>query len=214
MMRVLRKLFRRVLRVLLWLNLFWLLFILALMVVIYVYGSIDRAQTADVIIILGAGVNVDGSPGWALERRAGQAAELWKDGYAAYILCTGSQAYQRPRSEAEACREVLIQNGIPPEIIFMETRSRSTQENAVYAHEVMRQNGWQTALVVTDSYHLLRSHLIFEREGIAFSESPVPASQVYDILFYLYSLLREVVALHWLMFVWLLNLPVTYVALV
>jgi hypothetical protein len=34
-----------------------------------------------------------------------------------------------------------------------------------------------------------------------------------DTLFYLYSLLREVAALHFLFIVWLLNLPVTYVAL-
>ncbi|MCU0511632.1 MAG: YdcF family protein [Anaerolineae bacterium] len=205
---------RRWLRVLLWLMALWLVFCVCLMAWVYAYGRAGRPQPADVIIVLGAGLRADGSPGFALTRRAEHAADLWRQGYAPRLICTGAQAYRRPRSEAAACAEILRRQGVPETAIVLETRSRSTQENALYARQVMQSQGWQTAIIVTDSYHLFRAHLIFQREGLTFSESGVPPERVRDPFFYAHSLAREVVALHWLLFVWLFNLSVTYVPLI
>ena len=56
------KRLRRVLRILLIALGVWLIFDCALALVVYVYGLTDRAQPADVIIVLGSGLNADLTP--------------------------------------------------------------------------------------------------------------------------------------------------------
>ena len=113
------------------------------------------------IIVLGSGLNPDLTPGPALTRRAERAAELWKAGYAPAIICSGGYTTSAIRSEAFGCGQVLRANGVPLDAIILEARSRSTEENALYSHEIMQDHGWTTALVVSDGYHLLRATWIF-----------------------------------------------------
>lgn len=189
----------------------WLIVVSGLVGLIHHYGTTDAAQTADVIVVLGAGVTRNGNPGSALYRRTLHAGELWQQGKAPYILCTGAQASNRPNSEAEACRRTLMQHGVPASAVLMEMNSRSTEENAIYAREMLQVRGWQQAILVTDSYHMFRALLIFTSRGVAVQSSPVPNGQIRDRFFYLSSIGREVVALHWQLVKDALNLPVTQV---
>lgn len=187
----------------------WLAVAVALSVLVVAYGEVERAQPADVIIVLGAGLRPDGAPSAALRRRASHAATLYERGYAPRLLCSGGYPSARiQRSEGNACREVLLELGIPDHAIFIEERSRSTEENAVYSKQVMEQNGWQTALVVSDPYHLFRAGIIFTQVGVSHSVSPgvSPALGHYGP-----AVIREVVALHWQLLKTILNLPYTYV---
>ncbi|HEX2908850.1 MAG TPA: hypothetical protein VHO69_18405, partial [Phototrophicaceae bacterium] len=54
----------------------WLLVALILGLIVHFYGLVDRTQSADVIIVLGAG------SGPALTRRSIHAAKLWQQGLA------------------------------------------------------------------------------------------------------------------------------------
>ena len=112
------------------------------------------------------------------------------------------------RSEAEACREVLMAHGIPEDAILLEERSRSTEENALYTREIMDANGWETALVVSDGYHLLRAGWIFAQEGIPVYLSP---SADPPLINHVTAVGREVLALHWQLFKTIFNIPSTYV---
>jgi uncharacterized SAM-binding protein YcdF (DUF218 family) len=125
------------------------------------------------------------------------------------IICAGGYARWAARSEADGCAEVLRENGVPTDAILIEDRSRSTEENAMYSHEIMRERGWETALVVSEGYHLLRAGWIFSAEGINAVFSPT--NEPTPFLNQLYSVGREVVALHWQAFKTLLGLPVTFV---
>ena len=199
---------RRLIRALLIVLGLWLIFCVALAGVVYGYGLTDRAQHEDVIVVLGSGLNPDLSPGPGLIRRADRAAELWKAGYAPAIICSGGYTSSAQRSEAEGCAQVLSADGIPVEDVLLEKQSRSTEENALYSHQMMQAHGWKTALVVSDGFHLLRATWIFSTEGIPISTSPsVPA----PIPVLLFALAREVVALHWQVFKTILHLPVTFV---
>ncbi len=185
----------------------WVMFVLA--IVIDGYGRVDRAQEADVIVVLGAGLRRNNEPGPALIRRTAHAARLWQEGYAPYVLCSGGNPGNRDRSEAAACAELLRQDGVPETAILQEEGSRSTEENAMYTHKLMQERGWQTAIVVSDSYHLFRARRLFMNEGVPVLTSPAdvmpPANE------YVVFLLREVVAFHWQLFKEAFNLPVTYV---
>jgi uncharacterized SAM-binding protein YcdF (DUF218 family) len=189
--------------------LIWLIVNCGLFAAIHLYGQRNQAQSADVIIVLGAGLRRDNQPGPALLRRSERAAALYRDGYASVVICTGGQTSGRTRSEADACRQVLEANGVPASAILLEERSRSTEENALYARELMQAQGWQDAVLVSDGYHLLRAQWIFTDAGV--QVYPSPASTRPRLITYGQAILREVAALHWHLFTELLNLPVTYV---
>jgi uncharacterized SAM-binding protein YcdF (DUF218 family) len=185
----------------------WVVFVLV--VVINAYGRIDRAQPADVIIVLGAGLRADNTPGPALTRRAAHAAELWKAGFAPVIICSGGSPGNRPRSEADACAELLRGYDIPAGAIVLENRSRSTEENAFESKAIMDAKGWQTAIVVSDKYHVFRANRLFRNAGIPAYTSPVPTDP--PLGDFLNAMLREIVAFHWQLLKEAFNLPITYV---
>lgn len=188
----------------------WLLFICGLTASIHLYGQLDRQQQADVIIVLGAGLRRDGRPGPALIRRGSQAADLWHAGVAPRLICTGGfPTTFITRSEADACFDVLTERGVPADAIIMEENSRSTHENAVYSRQIMTENDWETAVVVSDSYHMLRATWIFSTIGIDMVSSPAEIMPPPGN--YVSSVLREVVALHWQAVVFTFNLPFTFV---
>ncbi|MDX2139856.1 MAG: YdcF family protein [Chloroflexota bacterium] len=200
---------RRLVRVVLIVLLVWLVVNCGLFAAVHLYGQRDQAQGADVIIVLGAGLRRDNQPGPALLRRSERAAALYRDGYAPVVICTGGQTSGRTRSEADACRQVLEANGVPASAILLEARSRSTEENALYARELMLAQGWQDAVLVSDGYHLLRAQWIFTGVGVAVY--PSPAATRPRLATYGQAILREIAALHWHLITELLNLPVTYV---
>jgi uncharacterized SAM-binding protein YcdF (DUF218 family) len=107
---------------------------------------------------------------------------------------------------------LLLNEGVSPETIILEDRSRSTEQNALYSREIMAANGWQTAIIVSDSFHIFRANLIFESLGFDAVSSPIPSSWLRKG-YYLQMVVREVVALHWQFVKESLNLPFTSVPL-
>jgi len=186
----------------------WAIVCGALGVMLVVAGNQSDAQPSDVIIVLGAGLKPDGNPGDALYRRSVWAVQAYQAGLAPAILCTGGKTSARPRSEAEACRELIINEGVPAEAVFVEDQSRSTEENAINAQAIMSEQGWVTAIVVTDSFHMLRADWIFTSYGISHTRYPVPRSWV-RWNWYGAGAAREIIAMHWFLVKEALNLPQT-----
>jgi len=205
----------KVIRAIRWRRLFvyvlslWFAFALMLASAIHFYGQTDHARPSDVIIFLGGGMERNNQPGPSMIRRADHAAELWHQGIAPFVICTGGTPGFATRSEADGCSQLLQERGVPAEAIVLEDQARSTEENASYSKIIMAAHGWQTAVLVSDGYHMLRAHWIFAAAGIDAVTSPAPESP--PPLDYLYSLSREVAALHWQAFKQILNLPFTYV---
>lgn len=179
---------------------------------VHFVGRQDSSAPADVIIVLGAGLKRDGRPGPALTRRSRQGAALWHEGLAPVLLCTGGQTAPFPRTEAAACREVLIAAGIPANAILLEEQSRSTEENALFSQRILAELGLERAILVSDSYHILRASWLFGQRGIETVASPVPASTIRDPLMYPYSLAREFAAFNWQLLKDALRLPITHVS--
>jgi uncharacterized SAM-binding protein YcdF (DUF218 family) len=191
-----RKYFAPLARLLVKLAIGWLIVDVLIAIAIHVHGQQVQPQRADVIIVLGSGLNRDGSAGHTLTRRTMHAARLWKQRHAPAILCSGGRTPGVRQSEAAACREVLLDNGVADAAIRLEEESHSTEENAIHSRAVMRAQGWQSSLLVTDSFHMLRASWIFDGNGIPHSDAPVPASQV-ATGWYFNRIAREVIALQW-----------------
>ncbi|HZY45504.1 MAG TPA: YdcF family protein [Anaerolineae bacterium] len=145
--------------------------LIALVVVIDQFGFSDRSQRADVIVLLGSMVYPGGKLGPSLERRAEHAVALYQAGLADHIICSGGVGDNPPAEARVACGRV-IDLGVPAAAIFYEENSHSTEENAAYTAAIMREHGWQTALIDTDGFHLLRATLMFQRAGVVTYPSP------------------------------------------
>jgi uncharacterized SAM-binding protein YcdF (DUF218 family) len=163
----------------------------ALVLVIVRYGQTDHARPADVLIVLGGGEV-------GTTRRTEHAAVLYHQGYAPVLICAGSAFEGQPISEAERCAAVARAHGVPSGAILLDENSRSTEENAIETARIMRAHGWQTAVIVSDNYHLWRAHWLFESEGITAWTSPAqitvgPLKRQEQV----FSILREIAATGW-----------------
>lgn len=167
------------------------------------YRSVDsrsgRVETgpADVIIVLGSAVWPNEQPSPSLRARTERAIELYRDGYASHLILSGGLG-RHPPEEAEVMRRLAVEAGIPDEVLVLDEEARSTRESLVRGREIMQQGGWDTAIIVSDPFHMKRSLLMAEDIGITAYGSPALGSPTYTgpaRRFYYTS--REVVALWW-----------------
>ena len=171
---------------------------------VFLYGRIDRAAPADVIVVPGAGLERGGRPGPGMQRRAEQAARLYARGLAPHLVCSGGVGPGSRRSEASVCAELLQRGGVPAEAILLEEASRSTEANARNSLTLIRANGWRRVILVSDGYHLLRARWLFERIGQPVLTSPAADPPPGPLL---WNTLREAAAFYWLGLRFLLNIP-------
>lgn len=112
----------------------------------------------EVIVVFGAALAPDGTPGPALRRRVAHAVALWRAGRGRRLLCSGGVVVGTC-SEAAVMAGCAAAAGVPRACIVEETRARNTWENAQYSAALMRAHGWDSALLVTERYHLPRARL-------------------------------------------------------
>jgi uncharacterized SAM-binding protein YcdF (DUF218 family) len=134
-------------------------------------GSRDDAQPADAIVVLGARVNADGSPGSDLTSRTYHAVDLWLAGYAPHIICTGGFKNER-LSAAAVCRRFAVELGVPADRIYLADGSSNTIEDAAATAQVMAAQGWRKAILVSHPLHLYRARWLFRRIGLDVVTSP------------------------------------------
>jgi uncharacterized SAM-binding protein YcdF (DUF218 family) len=131
---------------------------------------------SDVIVVFGAAVREGGRPSGALQRRLLHGVELLRQDLAPFLLVTGGGGRHGP-SEAEVMRDLALGAGVPGERIVMETASTSTFTSALACLDIMRARGWQSALVVSDAYHLRRAAMVLRSFGIRVSTSAAPGAR-------------------------------------
>ena len=171
---------------------------------VFLYSRVDQAAPADVIVLLGAGLEPGDRPGRSMTRRLQHVAELFHRGLAPQVICSGGTAAGRKRSEAAVCADILQQLGVPADAILLEEGSRSTEENARFSAALIEARGWQRVILVSDGYHLLRARLLFERFGRRVLTSPAADPPPGPLV---WNTLREVAVLYWLGLRYLLNVP-------
>lgn len=134
-------------------------------------GNRVQLRKADCIVVLGARSLPDGQPGPSLRARCDHGVQLWRQGWAPFILCTGGLGDSGTVEGLVALKYIQGQ-GVPEEKIVYEGLSHTTRENFFYAQQLMLARGWQTCLVVSDPFHLPRSLSI--ARGLALEAYPAP----------------------------------------
>lgn len=171
---------------------------------VFLYSRVDQAAPADVIVLLGAGLEPGDRPSRSMTSRVQRVAEMFHRGLASQVICSGGTGAGRRRSEAAVCGGILQQSGVPAEAILLEEDSHSTEENARFSAKLIEARGWQRVILVSDGYHLLRARLLFERFGQPVLTSPAAHAPPGP---YLWNTLREVAVLYWLGLRYLLDIP-------
>ena len=134
------------------------------------YGEKDRsALPADAVIVLGAGVNGQ-TPSAALRSRIDAVAAYIQVHPGIPVVLSGGQGSGEDISEAE-CMYRALREDFAGTVFLLEERSTSTAENFAYSKEILAEYGLDTEnttiAVVTNDFHIYRSRLIAEREGLA-----------------------------------------------
>jgi len=142
-------------------------------------GRADLRQ-ADVILVLGSAVWPHEQPSPSLQARTEQAIQLYQEGYAPYLLFSGGLG-RYPPEEAEVMRRLAVAAGLPEEAMILDKEARSTWESITRAKELMDQRGWQTALIVSDPFHIQRALLMAEDAGFEAYGVPALDSPTYTI---------------------------------
>lgn len=140
-------------------------------------STLDDAQRADVIIVLGA-AEYRGRPSPVLQGRLNHALLLYLKGMAPYILTTGGAGGDPQFTEAEVGRGYLTEHGVPSEAILVEDDGSTTAESLTTAAEIMRRMNMQSCIVVSDGYHIFRARRMLQFKGLHVYGSPRPSPGV------------------------------------
>ena len=138
-------------------------------------STIDQAQRADVILVLGA-AEYRGKPSPVLKARLDHALALYRRGLAPYILTTGGSGGDPVYTEGEVGRAYLTQHGVPSEAILVEPEGATTGQSVDAAAEIMRSTDLHSCIVVSDGYHIYRVKRLLEAQNIEVYGSPRPTA--------------------------------------
>ncbi|MFC1496435.1 YdcF family protein [Candidatus Margulisiibacteriota bacterium] len=131
----------------------------------------DNLVKADVIVVLSGDGNGE---------RMVEAARLFKDNYAKWVLISGGQFYWKT-TYAGIMKKHAQALSIPPESVLIEDKSESTYENAKFCLPIIKQKGFRSILLVTSPTHSRRARHVFlniyDKEGVKIISHPVRESR-------------------------------------
>ena len=136
-------------------------------------STVDDAQPANVIVVLGA-AEYRGKPSPVLQARLNHALLLYLRHLAPYILTTGGAGGDPVFTEGEVGRNYLAQHGVPSEAIIAEPNGATTAQSLDAAAETMHRMNLHSCIVVSDGYHIYRVKRLLEVQGIKVYGSPRP----------------------------------------
>jgi uncharacterized SAM-binding protein YcdF (DUF218 family) len=131
----------------------------------------DDHRHSDAIIVLGA-AQYNGVPSSVLEWRLLHALKLYREGVAPHIVTVGGNRPGDNYTEAGTGKEWLIEHGVPSNRIVAVRSGSDTLQSMIDVGKAYKQEGWHTAVIVTDPWHSLRSRTMADDNGIKAVTSP------------------------------------------
>lgn len=128
----------------------------------YAHRDAPESDTPPVVVVLGCQVR-NGAPSLLLSERIQTAFDYLSEHPECVCIVSGGQGPDESISEAECMYRELTRMGIAPERIYQEDRSTTTRENLQFSKEIMDREGLgDTIILVTNSWHEFRAHMIAE----------------------------------------------------
>ncbi len=129
----------------------------------------DKPQKVDAIFL----------PGGSHPEQPEYAAELYRKGYAKWLVPSGGVSVKRDKwpgvrskadiynddyqSDSEFFTDVFVKNGVPANAIIGENTSGHTRDNAFFSKKVVDDNGLaiKTAIIVCKAFHARRCLMLY-----------------------------------------------------
>lgn len=138
----------------------------------------EESGEYDCILVLGCGVNADGTPSDRLRDRVKVGVALYQAGVAPKILMSGDHG-QADYDEVSAMLALAVELGVPEEDVFLDHAGFSTYESVYRAQYIF---SCDKLVIVTQEYHLYRALYIAEKFGMeahGVSADLVPYSKMF-----------------------------------
>jgi len=146
-------------------------------IAVLVWSSRDEARPAQAIVVLGA-AQYAGKPSPVLRARLNHALDLWNRHLASLLILTGGTGSGDTTSEAAVGRNYARKHGVPDSAILVENEGRTTSESMRAVAGMLEVRGLQTALLVSDPFHMLRLRILARRFGFTPYTSPTQTSPI------------------------------------
>jgi SanA protein len=124
--------------------------------------NVDSAPSGRVAIVFGAGLTRGGYPTAVLRDRVETATQLYFAGKVQKLLMSGDNRTNN-YNEPGAMREYALSLGVPSNAIVLDYAGRSTYDTCYRAKAIF---GLNTALLVTQQFHLPRALFLCNTRGI------------------------------------------------
>ena len=144
---------------------------------VLVWSSRDEARPAQAIVVLGA-AQYSGKPSPVLRARLDHALDLWNRHLASLLILTGGTGSGDTTSEAAVGKKYAKKHGVPDSAILVENEGRTTSESMRAVAGMLEVRGLQSALLVSDPFHMLRLRILARRFGFTPYTSPTRTSPI------------------------------------
>jgi uncharacterized SAM-binding protein YcdF (DUF218 family) len=131
----------------------------------------DARPSSDAIVVLGS-AQYNGVPSSIFEARLEHALSLWEEGVAPVVVTVGGKAAGDQFTEAEAGRDYLARAGVPAGSLLAVPEGVDTLESMRAVGTAFAQQGWSSAVLVTDPWHAMRAERMAEDAGMTAESSP------------------------------------------
>lgn len=117
------------------------------------------------VVVLGAAVRDDG-PSSMLKDRLDTAVRYLNENNQSACVVSGGQGVDEPTAEAYVMYSYLVDKGIDTSRIYIEDRSKNTEENIHYTKELIEKDNLNPQIVIaTQEFHQYRAQTIARHEG-------------------------------------------------
>ena len=118
--------------------------------------DLHKSKGENIGVVLGAAVWSGNKPSPTLASRIDKAAKLYKKGIINKVQLTGSNA-PGELSEAEVALNYILNKGLDPSDIMIETKTTSTNEQIRFVkQELVTKENFDNIYIISDKYHLVR----------------------------------------------------------
>ena len=142
-------------------------------------SELDQRDPVGAIVVLGA-AQYNGRPSPVLQARLDHAYELYREGVAPRIVLTGYKQPGDQFTEAFAGYRYLTTKGVPGKDLTIIDDGTSTWESLRATERVLRQQGIESVVLVSDPYHSRRLIDIADEVGLNATVSPTAASSAWQ----------------------------------
>lgn len=152
-------------------------------------GLTDEVTPSDTAIVLGNKVHPDGTPSARLAGRLDRALELYRDGDVRTIIVSGGTGREGV-PEGDAMQRYLLAHDVPASAVIVDNAGVDSWATARNAAAIMKAQDMNSAIVVSQHFHIARTKLAFRKQGLRVGGAHARYFEARD----LYSTAREIPA--------------------